>query len=356
MKILKSILRIIVSILLITGLGFAVFLAWATLKDYRPAGIERLKVNGEGMPLTGVADTLSLLTWNIGYGGLGKEMDFFYEGGKKVRPSAEDFGRYFSGIMGSLTHSGYPDFVFIQEVDRQSKRSRYIDEAAMIDSIFNGYSSVYATNYRAGFVPIPLSDPMGQVEAGLLTLSRYRPSEAERVSYPSSYSWPKRLFMLDRCFILSRIKISGHADLVLINTHNSAFSDAADMRKKELALLRKAIMDEYAKGNYVIAGGDWNQNPLPFNPDSITDRNKTHRITPPIPADFLPTGWQWACDLTRVTNRDVNEPYMKGHTGTTIIDFYVVSPNVEVLGVNTLQQDFEYSDHRAVGMRVRLER
>jgi endonuclease/exonuclease/phosphatase family metal-dependent hydrolase len=354
MKTSKIISRIIIAIFLIAGLGFGIFLAWGTIKDYHPAPIEQLTLNGKGMQFTEGADTLSLLTWNIGYGGLGREMDFFYEGGKQVRPSAGELGRYFSGIMSSLAHSGYPDFIFIQEADRKSKRSRYIDEAAMIDSIFNGYASVYATNYRSGFVPVPLTDPMGQVEAGLMTLSRYKPAEAERVAYPSSYSWPKRLFMLDRCFILTRIKISAHNDLVLINTHNSAFTDAAEMRKKELALLHKTITDEYAKGNYVITGGDWNQNPLPFDTANITDGNKPHLIIPPIPADFLPAGWKWAFDSSRASNRDVNEPYLKGHTGTTIIDFFVVSPNVELLEVKTLAQDFEYSDHQAVGMKVRL--
>jgi endonuclease/exonuclease/phosphatase family metal-dependent hydrolase len=354
MKTSKIIFRIIIAILLFAGLGLGIFLAWGTIKDYRPAATEQLTVSGEGMQFTEEADTLSLLTWNIGYGGLGSEMDFFYEGGKQVRPSAGELGRYFSGIMSSLTHSGYPDFIFIQEADRKSKRSRYIDEAAMIDSIFNGYASVYATNYRSGFVPVPVTDPMGKVEAGLMTLSRYKPAEAERVAYPSSYSWPKRLFMLDRCFILTRIKLSDHNDLVLINTHNSAFTDAAEMRKKELALLQKTILDEYAKGNYVIAGGDWNQNPLPFDPAAITDGNKTHLILPPIQAGFLPEEWHWAYDPLRSSNRDVNEPYLKGHTGTTIIDFFVVSPNVEVLGVKTLAQNFEFSDHQAVEMRVRL--
>jgi endonuclease/exonuclease/phosphatase family metal-dependent hydrolase len=356
MKNLKFILLFICIILLLVGVGLGVFLTWATLNDYKPAPKEHLQVNGPGMLLEEGCDTISLLTWNIGYGGLGKDMDFFYEGGKKVRPTAAEFGNYFSGILGSLTHSGYPDFIFIQEVDRKSKRSYYIDEVAQVDSIFNGFASVYATNYKSGFVPVPVADPMGKVDAGLITLSRYKPVEAIRMSYPSSYSWPKRLFMLDRCCIITRYNVPGHANLVLINTHNSAFDDAAAMRKKELALLRKTILCEYAKGNYVIVGGDWNQNPLPFDPSAVIDENITHRITPPIPADFLPAGWQWAFDPSKATNRNVNESYRKGHTGTTIIDFFVVSPNIQVLNINTHPQDFEFSDHQAVEMRVKLGR
>ncbi|HEX7411627.1 MAG TPA: endonuclease/exonuclease/phosphatase family protein [Bacteroidales bacterium] len=354
MKLFKIILKIVIAILLMVMVGFGSFLAWATLTDYKPDAVEILPVKGEGLPSAAMGDTISLLTWNIGYAGLGKEMDFFYEGGKRVRPTAEEYQRYLKGVLGSLEQADSPDFLFLQEVDRKARRSYYRDEISLIDSLFEGYSAVYASNYDVGFVPVPPAEPMGRVLAGLTTLSRYRQHDAMRVAFPSSYAWPKRLFMLDRCFILSHYKLAGGKELVLINTHNSAFDDAADMRKMELALLQKTMTDEFARGNYVIVGGDWNQNPLPFDPATITDGNKAHRITPPIPADFIPADWKWAFDPKKASNRDVNEPYQKGHTGTTIIDFFVLSPNLELLEVKTLPQGFLFSDHQAVQMKVRF--
>jgi endonuclease/exonuclease/phosphatase family metal-dependent hydrolase len=50
----------------------------------------------------------------------------------------------------------------------------------------------------------------------------------------------------------------------------------------------------------------------------------------------------------------VDRPYVKGITGTTIIDFFVVSPNVEILSVKTLGNNFAWSDHQPVLMKVRL--
>lgn len=352
MKLFKTILNIAFIALLTVLVGFGGFLGWATLSNYKPDAVESLPVKGEGLQIVAMGDTINLITWNIGYAGLGKEMDFFYEGGKRVRPSATEYQSYLNGVLRSLAMVDRPDFVLLQEIDRKAKRSYYTDEVVLLDSLFDGYSSSYASNYDVGFVPVPLAEPMGRVLAGLATLSRYRSDDAKRVAFPSSYAWPKKLFMLDRCFLLTRYKLAGGKELILINTHNSAFDDAAVMRKQELALLQKTMRYEFALGNYVIVGGDWNQNPLPFDPAAITDSNKSYRITPPIPDDFIPADWKWAFDPEKATNRNVNEPYQKGHTGTTIIDFFVLSPNFEVLDVKTLPQGFLFSDHQAVQLKV----
>jgi endonuclease/exonuclease/phosphatase family metal-dependent hydrolase len=152
-----------------------------------------------------------------------------------------------------------------------------------------------------------------------------------------------------------RYNLADEKQLVLINTHNSAFDDAADMRQQELDLLSQVMENEYTKGNYVIVGGDWNQNPVPFKTETIKDGNVVKEITPPIPANFLPQGWQWAFDPNHPSNRDVNESYSKGKTPTTIIDFFILSPNIELRSITTLVTDFDVSDHQPVRMSVELK-
>ena len=99
MKLFKIILKIVIAILLMVMVGFGSFLAWATFTDYKPAAVEKLPVTGEGLPSAVMGDTISLLTCNIGYAGLGKEMYFFYEGCKRVRPSAIEYQRYLNGVL-----------------------------------------------------------------------------------------------------------------------------------------------------------------------------------------------------------------------------------------------------------------
>ena len=78
------------------------------------------------------------------------------------------------------------------------------------------------------------------------------------------------------------------------------------------------------------------------------------RIEPAIEADFLPGDWQWVFDPSLPTNRDVDAPYERGKTKTTIIDFFVVSPNVEVIQVKTTDIGFEWADHQPVEMKFKL--
>lgn len=337
------------------ALILAGFLIYSTVTDFKPGKTEPIAILPNTLPDTIPLGSLEFYTWNIGYCGLGAKMDFFYENGKMVRPDEEYYEHCRDGVLHQLSMLNKPDFILLQEIDQQSHRTYLDDQVEQVKAAFKDYATFFALNYKVPFVPVPLHSPMGKVQAGLITLSRYQPFKAERYSFPSAYSWPKRLFMLDRGFILMRFMVSNGKQLVLINTHNSAFADAADMRAKELNMIKTIIQKEYKRGNYVIIGGDWNQNPLPFNPDSIQDGNKAYAITPGIPAGFLPVGFSWAFDPKYPTNRNVDMPYTKGKTGTTTIDFFVLSPNIKLLTVNTLQANFEFADHEPVGMVVELK-
>ena len=158
--------------------------------------------------------------------------------------------------------------------------------------------------------------------------------------------------MLDRCFLVNRYKVDGNKELVLINTHNSAYDDGS-LRKMQMNYLRRFLLEEYLQGHYVIVGGDWNQSPPGFTPEYKKDIFDDQDFTP-IPADYLPEGWAWVYDDTEPTNRRVMIPYQQGTTPTTVIDFYLLSPNIRLISVNTVDLDFAVSDHQPVRMKVQL--
>ena len=60
----------------------AVFFGISWLAEFRPAPVEEVYrcQQPDSLP-----DTLTLVSWNIGYAGLGDNMDFFYDGGRRVR-------------------------------------------------------------------------------------------------------------------------------------------------------------------------------------------------------------------------------------------------------------------------------
>jgi endonuclease/exonuclease/phosphatase family metal-dependent hydrolase len=340
-----------VAILVVIG----AFLCYATIYDFRPPATGKPQITGNGLDSLVPADSsLTIYSWNIGYCGLGKEMDCFSEGGKMVRPSKEQYKSYREGVVYQLTTLDRPDFLLLQEVDSLSKRTYRDNQVKRIEASFSNYSAAFALNYKVNFVPIPLFQPLGKVTAGQLTLSKWSPAETERHSISSSYRWPKKLFMRDRCYILSRFNVSNGKQLVLINLHNSALSDAADKLAMELASLKTLMVNEYLKGNYVIAGGDWNQNPLPYDSASIKAGCNAYTKHPGIPPDFIEQNWQWAFDPSQPTNRNADKPYQQAVTPVTTIDFFILSPNVELRVAKTIETGFSYSDHQPIGIAIKL--
>ena len=184
---MKKLLKVILILLLIAVIAVGGLFGFLTVTEYKPADIEALepRVLDSSASAAVPADSLSVLSWNIGYAGLGKEQDFFMDGGSHARPgSAELVNRYLAGIKDSIVAQG-ADLVLLQEVDTNASRTYGIDETtALIQN-----TGVHALNYSCPFVPIPFP-PMGKVHSGLFTTTDYAITEAERIALPCPFSWP----------------------------------------------------------------------------------------------------------------------------------------------------------------------
>lgn len=299
-------------------------------------------------------DTISILTWNIGYCGLGKDMDFFYDGGKRMRTSQEITVSNMVAIAKTLSNNSAVDFMLLQEVDLKSKRSYNINQVDELGGTLVKFQKYFAPNYVVELVPMPLFNPLGKINSGLLTLTKPIPTQSIRHSYPDRHPWPEGLFMPKRCFIETRFVTKSGRELVLVNTHNSAYDDGT-LRMLELGLLRKFVVAEYRKGNWVVVGGDWNQNPTGYKQINADPEALRHFRPSQIPKNFFPKGWHLAWDGKISSNRFLNQPYVEGKTMTTTIDFFLFSPNVELLDVHVLPNGFSCSDHQPVKVELVLK-
>ena len=349
------ILKVIVGIILTPLVVVAFFLLYLSVSYYSPEEVENIPAFIHGNE-TGDSDhdTLRLLSWNIGYAGLSKQMDFFYEGGKMVRPSESVLAENLNYIGNYLLAHDSIDFMLLQEIDQKAKRSRYVNQLGFLLGVMPQRYGAFALNYNAAFVPVPLLEPMGSVKAGLATFSLLKPDSSFRYSLPASYSWPMKLFMLHRCILVQHFVLSDSKFLCLINVHNSAFDDASQMRKQEMEMIKQLVIKEYEKGNYVIAGGDWNINPPGFAGEFI-DGDLAFFVENQIDTLFMPSGWTWAADLSIPTNRNVITPYVHGETKTSVLDFFLCSPNVKVVETKGIYQSFNHSDHNPVFLKVVLK-
>ena len=346
---MKTILRILFLIILIPVLTLAGLLVWATVSDYQPEDVEVISENTSAKAISD--STFNLMIWNIGYAGLGDDMDFFYDGGKMVRTSEERVKENLLKINNIVAENDTLDFFLFQEIDRDSKRSYNTDQLDSIAKTLNGFSSYYAHNYKVGFVPQPFSDPYGKVVAGLASFSRAEAKKTERYSFFGNYDWPIGVFMLDRCFMVKYYPLSSGKDLVIINTHNSAYDDGS-LKAKQNKQLKSFLKEQQDKGNYVIVGGDWNQLPPNYKP-TFKNIEKVSWNAVQMKENYM-EGWDFAFDNTSPTNRELITPYKDGETHKKVIDFFLVSPNIEITNVKGIDLNFKHSDHNPVILSVKL--
>ncbi|MDY6801314.1 MAG: endonuclease/exonuclease/phosphatase family protein [Bacteroidota bacterium] len=347
MKIFKYLIRTLLALIAL----FVLFLIYATVSDFKPDVKETIS-QSENPDTINISKNLSLMIWNIGYSGLGDDMDFFYDGGKQVRTTKERTQQNFNFIKNYLRQNDTLDFILLQEVDIRSKRSYRINQYDSLKKIFPEYFPFFATNYDVKFVPSPVTNPLGRVKSGLTSFTKYQPKSVIRYSFPGNYSWPVSLFMLDRCFLVKKFPTTDHKELIVINTHNSAYDDGS-LKKQQMEYLKEFLLAEYQQGNYIIVGGDWNQNPPDIDYSDIKKDSPTKRfVLNPIEKDYLPNDWNWVYDPKIPTNRYLNAPYEKGKTITPIIDFYLMSPNINTIFVKGHHFEFKNTDHQPVICKI----
>lgn len=362
---LKTAFRALGGLTLASALYVVLVLLHGTFTDYQPDQVESIDPYQSSSLAQIDQDELDLVIWNLGFGGLGKESEFFFDasgsqffsGGKMVHATERMVEKNNEGILDFVREQD-ADFFLLQEVDKSSKRSYYYDQFGALATAVPDYDVHFATNYKVGRVPIPIMEPWhvyGKTFSGLATLSRFQASKVERYQLPGSFDWPTRIFQLDRCIAIHRYPTGREGELVVMNIHHSAYDEGGVLKKQQMAFLKDLLIAEYANGNYVIVGGDWNQCPPYFDFDQFMPGQTEGYTQMNIPADYLPADWTWAYDRNTPTNRKTHSPYRHGKTFVALIDFFLVSPNVEVVEVQGVDQGFDFSDHQPVKMRVRLD-
>ena len=351
----RSVFRLIWNVFLavvIVAAGLVVFLS---VTEYKPADLEAVEVVGSAGKTLSVGDTLGVLSWNIGYGALGDNADFFMDGGESVRSS--DDKRIGSNLeqMIADVDSLQPDVLFLQETDRRSARSYYIDEYNYFTSALNEYNASFAANFNVAFVPYPMP-PIGKVDSGLATFSRYGVTEAQRVQLPVPFTWPMRMANLKRCLLVSRIPLEGSdRELVLVNLHLEAYDDG-EGKRAQTEMLADLLADEAKKGNYVVAGGDFNQY---FSSTDIS----AYPVQPgnwaanAVDESAFGDDWQFLMDETVPSCRSLYRPYADADKETFqyyLIDGFIVSGNCTVVSFGTQDLGFAVSDHNPVYLKLTL--
>lgn len=373
---IKSIFVIIGVVLLVgagTFAGYACYLEshYSRIPDNKMLKVEPAQKQEQDQPKQlNYGSDYTICTYNIGFGAYTPSYTFFMDKGEMLDGTKHQgaYGKARSleavteatkgaiDAVATAVDGNAPDFMMFQEIDVNSDRSFHVDQTACVRAAFANYESSYASDFHSGFLAYPLHDMHGSVQSGIMTLSRVDMTSSVRRSYPVSTAFPDKFFDLDRCFEVTRYRLPDKHELVLINSHMSAYDEGGVFRAQQVKMLTKFMKQEYAKGNYVIAGGDWNcalGNSIGIYP---TQQKRPEWIQELKESD-IPQGFSYvaADNIGEVpTCRADDIPYEKGVTYTATVDGFIASDNVSA-SAHHIDTGFAASDHNPVLLRFSLK-
>lgn len=350
-KILR-VIGIVLGAILILAVGL---IGYLSATEYKPAETESITANGTSGKALSVGDMVTVMGWNIGYGALGETADFFMDGGSMVRAQNREIVLTDMCAITEQIRSVNPDILMLQEIDRDSSRSHRVNEYGMLCDNLPAYQSAFANNYKVSYIPYPMP-PLGKVDSGIATFAQYDMHENTRIQLPVPFSWPMRIINLKRCLLVSHIAVDGSdKELVVINLHLEAY-DEGEGKRAQTQMLADLLKAEAQKGNYVIAGGDFNQ-VFSDTDTAAVPLYDGNWEAPVIDVSALGDGWTCLMDASTPSCRLLNRPYQGADKDTFqyyIIDGFIVSNNLTVESFETRDLGFVHSDHNPLVLTLKL--
>ena len=355
-----TLLSIIAFVVLVLGS----YVLYLSIQYYRIEDHQKLDVANNVETNVSLNTNYTISTYNIGFGAYTQDFSFFMDSGTmkdgtKVsgkNSTAKDKETVLANTQGAIdaVKNGNYDFMFFQEVDTDATRSHQINQYSILNETFNLYATTFASNFHSGFLCYPLNDPHGYVNAGIATYSKYKIIESERRPLPIDEGFFAKFFDLDRCFSVNRLAINGTSnELVLINLHMSAYDEGGKIRAKQLEVLNAVLKEEYEKGNYVVAGGDFNHDIANSLNTFETQQEVPEWVFQLFDSD-LSNHYRFSSALNAPTCRSTDIAYTKGVNYSVVIDGFVVSDNITVVENSNIDTDFKFSDHNPATMIFKL--
>lgn len=351
MKRMRIALLALLLIVLLIAAGYViyVFADYSRIEDH-----QALSVAQHGADPMPVGQPQRIVSWNIGFGAYNADYSFFMDGGTESRAYSKEICESNIQSVIETLRAQAADFMLLQEVDIRGTRSYHVDQAAMIEGAFQeSHSAVFAQNYDSSYLFYPFHQPIGANQSGILTLADAQIDGAIRISLPIEGGFRKFLD-LDRCYSVSRIPTENGKLLCLYNLHLSAYTSDGSIATRQLEMMLEDMRADYADGNYVIAGGDFNKDLYGDSGAYTGISGKDESWRQPFPQDALPDEIRLVDSLNPenllFSCRDTSAPYEKGKSFVVTLDGFLISENVQLLSCEVIDTGFAVTDHNPVCM------
>ena len=217
------------------------------------------------------------MTWNIKFAG--GRIDFFFDCfGERVLMQSAEVTSNLEGLARKIRQVD-PDVLLLQEVDVRSKRSAFIDQLQwLLDHTALNYG-VYASQWRADFIP---SDGLGAMDDGNAILARWPLTDAARIALPLRRDQDAltAYFYLRRNLLTAKLKLPGGPRIGIVASHSDAYGNDGT-KNSHIQRFHDEATHLAESTEIVIAGGDLNTIP----PGSIKQRDFPDSVC--VDEDFI---------------------------------------------------------------------
>ena len=297
----------------------------------------------------GSGDALTVVTWNIHYGG-GPTL-----ARGRGQSQSEVFG-YLEAIAKEI--KGWDaDVVALQEVDRRAIRSYDVDQLRWLQETTGLRHAVWTPTWNARWVPHPglkPSEHIGRVLSGQVVLSRFPLSQDQhiRLPQPEANGAIYNKFYLHRHLTDVTVKLGPDHSIRLVNAHLEAFDD-----KNRIQQAQQATSLLQSAGPLSLLLGDMNCTPpeakirraFEDEPETDMSQDNTIGLLRDIPGmkEVVPAEVYAANERAWFT--------FPAHKPNRRLDYIFHGEGLKLLSAEVPQMDSPPSDHLPVIARFELD-
>lgn len=293
------------------------------------------------------SEPVTVMLWNAGYAGLGEASDFIADGGKMLLPPSKALVQAnLAAIVAELRRSD-ADLVMMQELAGPGLLTHGVDVVGGVRAALPGHAMLFSSDIHTRLMP-----PFLSLKHGLGMFTRLKLDRQPRLHrLPLEPGATMGLIHRQYHAQIAEADVGGRP-WAFVNLHLSAFDEGADTRIEQLRAVMALGEQLHAQGKAVVIGGDWNMM-LADTAFPHTSAEEALFWVFRLPENELPPGWKIAADASTPSVRTNERPYRKGENFTTVIDGFILSPNVDTVSVTGVELGFKFTDHQPVIAKFR---
>lgn len=362
---MNTLIRCFVALGALLGLIVIGFVLWVYATTYHPSETESATLHCPSTtPEFDAQQPLSLLSYNVQFFA-GTNSVFYYDlpnnEGPDLRPERADIDATLDGIAELLVEHN-ADVVLLQEVhDNAAATDQRNQLAELLERLPRGMYPCYSETFywQADYVPHPKI--MGSVGMKLVTLSKYKLSNATRHRLPQPpMDWVSAQFYLKRAILVTDLAQTGKQPPIrLLNTHFDAFAQGSDTMDKQVSIAHGLLTELENTHTPWVFAGDLNLL-LPGERSTLKDSqhylyNTRTELMPLLSWPHLPNAQHMRLNKSRWLTHRPNDPDVDAPD--RVIDYLMYSPSWRIERSEVLNQGkaLSLSDHFAVTATLRLK-